>query len=100
MLGKRIEEKMKKQQLNQKDLAAMVGVTESALSRYINGERSPKLDVLANMATALNTTIDYLITGVEEETDFSSMYRLVARGAQDLNENEKMKLIEAILKKS
>lgn len=100
MLGKRIEEKMKKQQLNQKDLAAMVGVTESALSRYINGERSPKLDVLANIATALNTTIDYLITGAEEETDFSSMYRLVARGAQDLNENEKMKLIEAILKKS
>lgn len=100
MLGNRIEEKMKKQKLSQKDLALMVGVTESALSRYINGERAPKLDVLANMATALNTTVDYLVTGVEEETNFDSLYRLVARGSQDLNEAEKMKLIEAIITKA
>ena len=100
MLGNRIEEKMKKQKLSQKDLALMVGVTESALSRYINGERAPKLDVLANMATALNTTVDYLVTGMEEETNFDSLYRLVARGSQDLNETEKIKLIEAIMMKS
>ena len=100
MLGNRIEEKMKKQKLSQKDLALMIGVTESALSRYINDERAPRLDVLANMATALNTTVDYLITGMEEETDFDSLYRLVARGSQNLDEIEKMKLIEAILKKA
>ena len=100
MLGNRIEEKMKKQKLSQKDLALMIGVTESALSRYINDERAPKLDVLANMATALNTTVDYLITGMEDETDFDSLYRLVARGSQNLDEIEKMKLIEAILKKA
>ena len=100
MLGNRIEEKMKKQKLSQKDLALMVGVTESALSRYIHGERAPKLDVLANMATALNTTVDYLVTGMEEETNFDSLYRLVARGSQDLNETEKIKLIEAIMMKS
>ena len=100
MLGNRIEEKMKKQKLSPKDLALMIGVTESALSRYINDERAPKMDVLANMATALNTTVDYLITGMEDETDFDSLYRLVARGSQNLDEIEKMKLIEAILKKA
>lgn len=32
--------------LNQKDLAKMAGVTESAMSYYIKGERTPRSDVL------------------------------------------------------
>ena len=99
MIGLRIEESLKQQKLSQKHLAMMIGVTESALSRYINGEREPKMEVLANIATALNTTVDYLVTGKEEQSDFESLYRLVARGSRDLDENEKMKLIEAILRK-
>ena len=62
-IGERIAALMKEEKLSQKELAGMAGVTEAALSRYINNERQPKVEILANIATALNTTSDYLING-------------------------------------
>lgn len=96
-LGERIEALMKEEKLSQKELAIMAGVTEAALSRYINNERQPKVEILANIATALNTTSDYLINGETDETDFAEVYRLVARGAKNMNREEKMKLMRLLL---
>ena len=62
-IGDRIVTLLKNENLTQKELAQMAGITESALSRYINGERMPKMEIIANLATALNTTSDYLIFG-------------------------------------
>ena len=97
-LGERIATLLKQQHVSQKDLAMMIGVTESALSRYINNERRPKLNVLANLATALNTTVDYLTTGAKPETSFDEIYRLVARSSYTLTETQKMQIIEAVMK--
>ena len=97
-LGERIALLRKEKNITQKDLALMVGVTESALSRYIKNEREPKLEVLANLAIALDTTVDYLTTGVRQETNFDEIYRLVARGSYSLTEAQKMKIIEAVMK--
>ena len=97
-LGDRIIALLKEKHISQKDLAMMVGVTESALSRYINNEREPKLEVLANMATALDTTVDYLTTGAKPETNFDEIYRLVARSSYTLTETQKMQIIEAVMK--
>lgn len=96
-IGERIANLMKKENLSQKELATMAGVTESALSRYINNERQPKVEILANIATALNTTSDYLISGRQSETDFANIYQFVARGAKDLSEEEKKKLMRLLL---
>ena len=97
-LGDRITTLLKEKHISQKDLAIAVGVTESALSRYINNEREPKLEVLANLATALDTTVDYLTTGAKPETDFDEIYRLVARSSYTLTETQKMQIIEAVMK--
>lgn len=97
-LGDRITILLKKKHIAQKDLANAIGVTESALSRYINNEREPKLEVLANLATALDTTVDYLTTGAKPETDFDEIYRLVARSSYSLTEQQKMQIIEAVMK--
>lgn len=97
-LGDRITILLKEKHIAQKDLAIAVGVTESALSRYINNERGPKLEVLANLATALDTTVDYLTTGAKPETDFDEIYRLVARSSYTLTETQKMQIIEAVMK--
>ena len=78
-IGERIESLMKEEKLSQKELAIMAGVTEATLSRYINNERQPKAEILANIATALNTTSDYLINGKTEKLDFAEIYRFVAR---------------------
>ena len=97
-LGDRITELLKEKNIAQKDLAMMIGVTESALSRYINNEREPKIEVLANLATTLDTTVDYLTRGTKPETDFDEIYRLVARSSYSLTETQKMQIIEAVMK--
>ena len=97
-IGERIAFLLKQRKISQKDLAYMVGVTESALSRYISNEREPKLEVLANIATALDTTVDYLAKGEDPKTDFDEIYRLVARSSYALSQDEKMKIIEAVMK--
>ena len=95
-IGTRIVELMGNEKINQKELAEMAGVTGAALSRYLKGEREPKAEIIANIATALNTTTDYLINGTAAE-DFEEIYRLVARGAKNMNSEEKMKLMRALL---
>ena len=51
------------------------------------------------MATALNTTSDFLISGKTSSDDFAEIYRLVARSASSMTDEEKVKLAKAILGK-
>lgn len=64
-LGERISAELKQKGIQQKELAARIGITEATLSRYISGTREPKPETLANIATALHTTSDYLL-GIEQ----------------------------------
>ena len=97
-LGERIKLLMDAQGYNQRELAGMVGVTESAMSRYLSNEREPKLEVIANLATALNTTSDYLISGTEPVNDNAELYQLVARSTTKLTDDQKIKLIRLLSK--
>lgn len=92
-LGDKIIELLKEQQMTQKELAERIGLTETAISRYINGSREPKPDIIANMATALHTTADYLL-GIENQ---HSLQRIIARNAKKMTDEEKKDLIKAIL---
>ena len=66
VFGTRLSKLMELNELSQKELASLTGVTESAISYYINGERTPRSDVLARIAKALNTTTDYLLGAVPD----------------------------------
>ncbi|MCR4594168.1 MAG: helix-turn-helix domain-containing protein [Clostridiales bacterium] len=98
-IGDRIARLLKESGYTQKELAQMCGVTEAAMSRYLKNEREPKIEVVANMATALNTTTDYLIEGKESKEDFAEIYRLVARSTVTMSEEEKMKLMRILIEK-
>ena len=98
-IGDRILALMKQSGYTQKELAGMVGVTESAMSHYVKNEREPKIEVVANLATALNTTSDYLIYGRKEEASFADLENLVARSIATMTLEEKMKLAELLFKK-
>lgn len=97
-LSMRVSKLMKQEGYSQKELAQLVGVTEAAMSRYLSGDREPKIEVVANLATALHTTSDYLIYGRSDKDDLSEIYRLVARGVRDMTTDEKMRLVRLILK--
>ncbi len=96
-MGERIADLLQQTKYTQKELAGMVGVTEAAMTRYLRNERVPRADVIANLATALNTTSDYLIKGVEDNEDFSQIQRLVARNASGMTDEQKMQLIRTLM---
>lgn len=98
-IGDRLSKLLKESGYTQKEFALMCGVTEAAMCRYLKNEREPKIEVVANMATALNTTVEYLITGNEDEANFDDLYRLVARSTISMSNEEKLKLIKILMEK-
>ena len=98
-IGDRIALLMKKSGYTQKELAGMVGVTEAAMSKYLSNNRQPRVEVIANMATALNTTSDYLIRGVPPEEDFAKVYKLVARSTATMSDEQKLALMKVLVGK-
>ena len=95
-LGLRIAESLQKRSMTQRELAQRIGVTEAVMSRYVSGDREPKPDVLANIATALHTTSDYLLGIENEDFDHPRIRRMIARNASSMTEQEKRELIKAL----
>lgn len=60
-IGKKIANIIKSKGITQRELAEQINISESTLSRYIKGERMPKLEILYSIAEALNISIDALI---------------------------------------
>lgn len=95
-LGKRLLSQMKKQGISQRQLADRLNTTEASLSRYVNGDREPKADMLANIATALHTTSDFLLGIEKDDFDFPKVERLLARNSATMSEKQKRALISAL----
>lgn len=102
-IGDRIAELLEKNSMTQRELAERVGVTEVSMSRYISNDRTPKGPVIANIATALHTTSDYLL-GTESDEDFETEYyrihRLIARNAAQMTKKQRNELIHVLLDES
>ncbi|MGI6033434.1 MAG: helix-turn-helix domain-containing protein [Coriobacteriales bacterium] len=96
--GGRIADLLKANGMSQRELAMRVGATESAISKYIKGEREPRAELLANIATVLKTTSEALL-GMNDgiETTFGTVKALCARAAKDMTQEEKNELIMTIL---
>lgn len=96
-IGNRISYLLNKNGISQKELADRINISESVVSRYISGEREPKANVIANLATAFRTTSDYLL-GIEEDDNFSQprIKRMIARNADNMTVEEKRELINAL----
>ena len=98
--AERLAKLLKKQGITQKELAERVGVTEATMSRYMHSKRIPKSEIIANIATALHTTSDYLL-GTEKEGDIENDYprivRLIARNSTSMTQEQKNAIIKVLL---
>lgn len=94
--GQRLLNQLQKQGITQKELADRVNTTEATLSRYVSGGREPKADMLANIATALHTTSDFLLGIEQNDFDFPKVERLLARNSTTMTERQKKDLISAL----
>ena len=95
-LGVRIAETLEKRNMTQKELAERLGISEGVISRYISGDREPKPEMVANLATALNTTSDHLLGIENDEFDHPRVRRILARNSSNMSDWEKKELIIAI----
>ena len=93
---KRLLLMMKQKDMTQRELAGISGVTEAAMSRYLRGERQPRAEVVANMATALGVTSDYLLGREEDKSELDKAIRLVARNVSEIPENVRLELIRLL----
>ena len=96
----RIRQLMVSQHLNQKELAEKANITEASLSKYLNGTREPRNDVVFNIAKALNVTVDYLLGNDNPNVGgFEEAVQLLTRSKKQLTDDERIKLINILLEK-
>lgn len=95
----RIKELLSANNMSQKELARNAGITESAISHYIKGDRVPRGVNLMKIAGALGTTTDYLLEYNEindEESELKVIKTLIARNASNMTKDEKMEVISIL----
>ena len=99
VFSERLNSLMKSKGLSQKDFAKKSSITESAISYYVKGVRTPSGDVLARIAKALGTTTDYLLgnTDIVDIPKQQKELRYLQRNLGKLNEQQ-LKKAEEMLK--
>ena len=96
--NERLANLLNEKKMSQRELASKININEAAMSKYVNGSRKPRMDILVNIARELNVSVEFL-TGNEEESDFDDIKNLVCRNVSSMNESQKMELIEIISRK-
>ena len=64
-VAERLTQVMQRQGLTQQEFASLLGVSQPAVSQYLQG-RLPPADVLLEAATIGNTTVEWILVGGEE----------------------------------
>lgn len=96
----RIKEMLDEKNISQKQLSEITGITESAISHYIKGDRVPRGTNLVKIAKALGTTADDLLSGdkeMDKESDLVFAKSLIARNASQMTKEEKMEFISLLM---
>ncbi len=98
-IKERIKMLMTEKHLTQKELAISACITEASMSKYLSGERTPRIDVVVNLANALGVSTDELIGNEVEnkKMDFVRMKTILARGLDNLSKEDKNELIKFLL---
>jgi len=96
MIGDKIKSLRLKKELSAKQLAEATSLTPAYLSMLEKGKRTnPSLDIIQELANALDTTVDYLLSDDEDLTDKASKEK------NDLTDKDKKdieKSLDATLK--
>lgn len=91
--SKRLKERRLEKKLTQQALADKVGVNRVTYTNWENGNREPDLDKVVELATELNTTIDYLLGKID-----NNLLDLTKKELKEANSDEKKKIVEDLTK--
>lgn len=101
-IGARIKALRKARRWPQKQLALKVGIRYEQLNKYEGGFHIPAVDTLVRLADALDTTMDYLVTGTQIEESNLANIRLFRRfqALEHMAEEDQqtvMRIIDALI---
>ncbi len=98
-IGTRIAGLLEKKKMTQKQLSRKAGITEAAISHYINETRVPRASVLMKIATALDTTTDYLLEGITPDAmeELGYAKKLIARNAKQMTTKDKTDILKILM---
>ena len=93
--GARLRRLRKQQRETQPELAAMLGISRSAVSMYESGEREPKFELLTAIAAHYGVGLDYLLGRDEEagEADDAPDLRMIARAGRKMTPAQRENLL-------
>ena len=94
---RRLRELMFESKYTQKQIAELCHTTEASLSRYMSGDRMPKTEILANLATALHTTTDYLLGRDDKLKEYAEIRALIARSKEFWSPEQKKELSDILM---
>lgn len=103
LMGEKLRMLILERGVSQKELAQKAGVTEAAISHYINGDRSPRGAILLNIANALDTTTDFLLSGSKSEknniseNEIENCYKLLAKNINQVSFEQKQRFLKLLL---
>ncbi len=85
--------------LTQKDLSKMSGVSEASLCRYISKGVQPRMDIVNNVATALDVSPDFLLGAenvVTSKEPFVETRNIVTRNRSQLTTEQKAEILRIL----
>lgn len=95
----KVRKLMIERDLNQKQLSELSGINSSSISRYLNTEQKPRMDVIVNIAKALRVDTEYLLDEDQHlDSAFTTISTAIARKGGELSAEEKNQLIELLLR--
>ena len=103
LMGEKLRMLIAERGVSQKELAQKAGVTEAAISHYINGDRSPRGAILLNIANALGTTTDFLLSVSKSEknntseNEIENCYKLLAKNINQVSFEQKQRFLKLLL---
>ena len=72
-LAKRIKKLRLENGLTQRQLAKMANTTPTSVSAYEKGQKTPSIEVLCNIANALETSVDWLCGNLESKGNYTPL---------------------------
>ena len=95
----RIRERRKELKMNQAELAAKAGITQTGISSIELGKTDPTTTNIKRIAAALDVSLDYLILGTANkppEIEFSKQQQELIDIMQHMTEPEQIELLGAV----
>src|ERR1700759_5548086 len=93
-LGNRLTSLRKDRKVSQSDLALKAGVHANLIGRYERDEAIPSVEVAANIADALNVSLDYLVGKTDLNIDKALLDKLLT--IQQLPEEDREHILYSI----